>query len=364
MKRTMRNRMVAVSAVGGLGLLAAGGAFAATSNNLIVGSTAIQPAFNVLCTHIGGNFCTDSGGGSGAGITAFKNDTADWEASDAPLAATDITGFVKSNGYRYFVPAIWGVTLATHFSGEKAPIKLSGAVIASIFDGQVNKWNAKQITSLNPGVKFPNATIVECVRGDSSGTSYVFSNYLARASSTFLKTVGPASKRPAWKGTVTSYGTGNGLVSACVNGTSNSIGYVELATAVGSNKYLASVGHTYKGKTYYTPPTFNSVAAAASVAATEHGVSLTNIPAMQNGLLNTASATAYPIAATTVILAYANYSTLTAHGGGASQWAAVKKFINFTISAKGQNLLPGAHYAKLPAAWIKLDQAQEKTVKP
>jgi phosphate transport system substrate-binding protein len=356
--------VVAVSAVGGLGLLAAGGAFASSSNNLIVGSTAIQPAFNVFCTHIGGSFCTDSGGGSGAGITAFKNDTADWEASDAPLQATDITGYVKSNGYRYFVPAIWGITVATNFSGEKKPIRLQGGTLASIFDGQITKWNNAQITSLNPGVKFPNKTIVECVRGDSSGTSYNFSNYLARANGTFLKTVGPASKKPAWKGTVTSYGTGNGLESACVNGTANSIGYVELATAIGSNKYLALIGHKYKGKVYYTAPTFNSVAAAASVAATEHGVSLTNIPAMQNSLENTASPIAYPIAATTVILTYANYSTLHAHGGGASQWAAVKKFINFAISAKGQNLLPKAHYAKLPAAWIKLDQAQELTVKP
>ncbi len=76
-----------LAAVGGLGLLAAGGAFAATSNNLIVGSTFIQPAFNTWCMHIGHNFCTDSGGGSGAGITTFKNDTADWEASDAPLRA-------------------------------------------------------------------------------------------------------------------------------------------------------------------------------------------------------------------------------------------------------------------------------------
>lgn len=360
----MRNRSIAVAAVGGLGLLAAGGAFASSSNNLIVGSTAIQPLFNVLCTHIGGNFCTDSGGGSGAGITAFKNDTADWEASDAPLLPTDVTGYVKSNGYRYFVPGIWGVAVATHFNGEKSPVKLDGGTLASIFDGQITKWNAPQISKLNPGVKLPNATIVECVRGDSSGTSYVFSNYLSRVSGTFAHTVGTASKKPLWKGTITSYGTGNGLESACVNGTSNSIGYVELATAIGSNKYLAAMGHKYKGKVYFTPPTFNSVAAAASVAATEHGVSLTNIAAMQNGLLNTASKTAYPIAATTVILTYANYSGLSAHGGGASQWAAVKKFITYAISAKGQSLLPGAHYAKLPAAWIKLDQANLKTVTP
>ena len=202
------------------------------------------------------------------------------------------------------------------------------------------------------------------MRGDSSGTSYTFSNYLARVSGTFRTRVGPASKKPAWKGTITSYGTGNGLESACVNGTSNSIGYVELATAIGSNKYLASIGHKYKGKIYWTGPSSAALTAASVVASHEHGVSLTNASAIQNGLLNTPSASSYPIAATTFLLAYGNYSHLTAHGGGASQWAAVKKFINFAISAKGQNLLPGAHYAKLPAAWIKLDQAQLKTVKP
>ena len=364
MKRTMRNRVMAVAAVGGLGLLAAGGAFAASSNNLIVGSTFIQPAFNTWCVHIGGNFCTDAGGGSGAGINAFKNDTADWEASDAPLLPTDNTGFVKSAGFRYFVTAIGAVSVPTNFSGEKKVIKLDGGTLASIFDGQVRKWNAKQITALNPGVKFPNATIVECVRGDSSGTSYVFSNYLARVSGAFAHIVGPGSKKPAWKGTVTSYGTGNGLVSACVKGTPNSIGYVELATAIGSNKYMSLIGHKYKGKVYWTAPSSAALLAAANVASKEHGVSLTNATAIQNGLLNTPSASSYPIAATTFLLAYGNYSHLTAHGGGAAQWAAVKKFINFAIGTKGQNLLPGIHFAKLPAAWVKLDQAQEKTVTP
>jgi phosphate transport system substrate-binding protein len=360
----MRNRVMAVAAVGGLGLLAAGGAFAASSNNLIVGSTFIQPAFNTWCVHIGHSFCTDSGGGSGAGINSFKNDTADWEASDAPLLPTDNTGFVKSAGFRYFVTAVGGVAVPTNFSGEKKAIKLDGGTLASIFDGKITKWNAKQITALNPGVKFPSSTIVECVRGDSSGTSFVFSNYLARVNGTFAHVVGTASKKPAWKGTVTSFGTGSGLEASCVHSTSNSIGYVELATTIGTNKFLSLLGHKFKGKIYWTGPSSAALTAASVVASKEHGVSLTNASAIQNGLLNTPSAGSYPIAATTFLLAYGNYSHLTAHGGGASQWAAVKKFINYAISAKGQNLLPGIHFAKLPPAWVKLDQAQEKTVTP
>ena len=96
MKRTMRNRVIAVAAVGGLGLLAAGGALAA-GNYQISGSTLVQPAFNAWCVKIGGNFCTDSGGGSGTGITNFENNTVDWADSDAPLAATDVANLNKSS---------------------------------------------------------------------------------------------------------------------------------------------------------------------------------------------------------------------------------------------------------------------------
>jgi phosphate transport system substrate-binding protein len=363
----MRNRVIAVAAVGGLGLLAAGGALAA-GNYTISGSTLVQPAFNAWCVKIGGNFCTDTGGGSGTGITNFENNTVDWADSDAPLAASDLATLnskQRGAGVRYFVTLIGGIAVPTHFSGEKAPIKLSGPVIASIFDGKVTKWNNSAITSLNKGIKFPNATIVECVRGDSSGTSYNFTNYLGKVSSQFRSIVGPASKQPNWKGTLTSYGKGGPAEASCIQGTSNAIGYVDYANTVGVNKYISLIQH-FVGKTaYYTAPNPTTIANAAAQAAKVKGVSLLNPIGLQNALLQTGNAGAYPIALTSFLLSYQNYTKIHAARESASaQWAATEKFINYAISSKGQSALPGLHFAKIPAGWINLDKSLEKTVTP
>ena len=365
----MRNRVIACAATGGIVLVAASAALASgSSNNLIVGSTLVEPAFNAWCVNIGGSFCSDAGGGSGAGDTAFENNTADWADSDAPMTPSQIATLNHDQpgaGYRYFLTLIGGITVPTNFSGEKAAIKLTGPVVADIFDGAVTKWNAKQITSLNPGVKFPSATIVECVRSDSSGTSWNFSNYLARSSKNFAKTVGTASETPNWKGTFEG-AKGNGGVASCVSGGSNTIGYVDYANTVGVDKYLSKLGHVVHKKTYYTLPNPTTIAAAAATAAKVRGLSLTKNPVgFQDALLNAPSSGAYPIGVTSFLLAYQNYTKIhSSRVSSAAQWAATKKFINYAISTKGQGELKASHFAKLPAGWITLDKGLEKTVKP
>jgi phosphate ABC transporter phosphate-binding protein len=362
----MRNRVIACAAAGGIVLVAAGAAMAA-GNYQVAGSTLVEPAFNAWCTHIGGNFCSDSGGGSGAGITDFVANTVDWADSDAPLSPAN-TGSLNSSqpgaGVRYFVTLIGGIAVPTHFNGETKAIKLTGPVIADIFDGSVTKWNASQITKLNKGVKFPSSTIVECVRGDSSGTSYNFTNYLATASPSFKKKVGPASKTPNWGGTHTTFGTGNGAEASCIQGTSNAIGYVDFANTVGVNNYLSAIGHVVGKKTYYTTPSIATIAAAAAQAA-HTKVSLTNPITLQNALLDTKASNAYPISLTSFLLAYKDYAKVHAARESASaQWTATKKFINYAISPTGQKQLKALHFATLPAGWINLDKGLEKTVKP
>jgi phosphate transport system substrate-binding protein len=362
----MRNRVIACAATGGIVLVAAGAAVA-SGNYQIAGSTLVKPAFNAWCVDIGGNFCTDSGGGSGAGVTAFVSNTVDWADSDAPLKASQVSALKSAQpgaGYRYFLTLIGGIAVPTHFSGEKKAIKLTGNVIADIFDGSVTKWDAKQISQLNPGVKFPNSTIVECVRGDSSGTSYNFTNYLARVSSAFNKSVGPASNTPNWKGTHTTFGTGGGLEASCVQSTSNAIGYVDYANTIGVDSYLSAIGHVYKHATYYTAPNTTTIAAAAAQAA-KAKVSLTNPITIQDALLNTAAKSAYPISLTSFLLTYQNYTKVHAARESASaQWAATKKFLTYAISPTGQSKLHALDFAKLPAGWINLDKGLEKTVKP
>ncbi len=366
MNRTLRNRLIACAATGGIVLVAAGAAVA-SGNYQIAGSTLVKPAFNAWCVDIGGNFCTDSGGGSGTGVTDFINNTVDWADSDAPLKTSQISSLNSAQpgaGYRYFVTLIGGIAVPTHFNGETKAIKLTGNVIADIFDATVTKWDAHQISSLNPGVTFPNSTIVLCVRGDSSGTSFNFTNYLGKVSSAFVRLVGPASNTPNWRGTHTTFGTGGGLEASCVQSTSNAIGYVDYANTVGVDKYLTAVGHVYKHATYYTAPSTATIAAAAAQAA-KAKVSLTNPLGIQNALLNTAGKSAYPISLTSFLLSYHNYTKVhAARESTSAQWAATKKFINYAISPTGQSKLHALDFATLPAGWINLDKGLEKTVTP
>lgn len=361
----MRNRLIAGAAVGGVALAAASGALA-SGGYTISGSTLVEPAFNTWCTHIGGNYCTDIGGGSGTGATDFASNTVDWADSDAPLNATQIAALNKAQpgaGVNYYVTLIGGIAIPTHFNGESKAIRLNGPVVADIFDGKITKWNSSAITKLNPGVKFPSSTIVECVRGDSSGTSFNFTNYLNKVSPAFGKIVGAPSETPNWKGTTTTYGKGGGLEASCVQGTANAIGYVDFSNTVGVDKYLAAMGHTVGTKVYYTLPNPTTFAQAAAQAA-KTKVSLTNPVSFQNALLAGKATGAYPITLTSFLLGYQNYAKVhAARESAASQWAATEKFINYAISSKGQSLLKGDHFAVLPSGWIKLDQAREKTVK-
>ena len=77
-----------------------------------------------------------------------------------------------------------GVPLSYNLPGVTKRLKLDAAALAGIFDGTIKTWNASQITALNPGVTLPSNAIVPEVRADSSGTTYIFTDYLAKAART------------------------------------------------------------------------------------------------------------------------------------------------------------------------------------
>jgi phosphate transport system substrate-binding protein len=111
-----------------------------------------------------------------------------------------------------------------------ARLHLTGPVLARIFLGQITNWNDPAITALNPGISIPDAPITVVHRSDSSGTTYIFSNYLSTVSPTWAAKVG-TSKTPNWP--AGEGAEGNGSVAATVYRTPFSIGYVEQAYSRG-----------------------------------------------------------------------------------------------------------------------------------
>ena len=141
-------------------------------------------------------------------------------------------------------------------------------------------------------MNLPAADITVVHRAESSGTSFVFTDYLAKVSAEWKAKVG-ADKAPQWP--VGQGGKGNEGVTGQVKQQPNTIGYVELAYAV-ENKLPAAIIKNASGN--FVEPSVDAVtAAAAGSAATtpdDLRVSITNAP----------GANAYPISSYTYILAY------------------------------------------------------------
>jgi len=163
--------------------------------------------------------------GSGAGIKQIKAKTVDFGASDMPLPAQDL----EAAGLFQFPAVMGGVVPVVNIAGvAPGQVRLTGPVLADIFMGKITKWNAQPIAALNPGVKLPADNITVVRRADSSGTSFLFTDYLAKASPDWKLKIGAGTsvKWPTGVG-----GKGNEGVAANVQRIKGSIGYVEWAYA-------------------------------------------------------------------------------------------------------------------------------------
>ena len=163
--------------------------------------------------------------GSGAGIKQIKAKTVDFGASDMPLPANEL----NQAGLFQFPAIMGGVVPVVNLPGvAPGQVRLTGAVLADIFMGKITKWNAQPIAALNPGVKLPADNITVVRRADSSGTSFLFTDYLSKASPDWKLKVG-AGTSVKWATGVG--GKGNEGVAAYVQRIKGSIGYVEWAYA-------------------------------------------------------------------------------------------------------------------------------------
>jgi len=164
--------------------------------------------------------------GSGGGIAQIKAATVDFGASDAPLSADEL----KAGGLGQFPSVIGGIVPVMNVEGiAPGQLKLDGDVLAKIFLGDIKAWNDPAIAALNPGLNLPVANITVVHRSDGSGTSYNFTNYLAKVSDSWKTKIGFGTTVP-WP--VGVGGKGNEGVSAYVKQIKNSIGFVEYAYAL------------------------------------------------------------------------------------------------------------------------------------
>jgi phosphate transport system substrate-binding protein len=163
--------------------------------------------------------------GSGAGIKQIKAKTVDFGASDMPLKADEL----DKEGLMQFPAIMGGVVAVVNVEGvTPGQLKMTGPVLADIYMGKITKWNAAPIAALNPGVKLPDTEITVVHRADSSGTSFLWTDFLAKTSPAWKESIGSGT---TVKWAVGVGGKGNEGVAANVQRIKGSIGYVEWAYA-------------------------------------------------------------------------------------------------------------------------------------
>jgi phosphate transport system substrate-binding protein len=164
--------------------------------------------------------------GSGVGVARASARQVDFGVTDAPLADEAL----RDQGLRQFPIVIGGVVPVFNVTGIASDnLRLDAKVLADIYLGRVRRWDDPRLQALNPGLHLPSANITVVHRGDASGTSFLFSRWLALYSEEWRQLPGAATLTPAWPlGTA---GTGNEGVASSVQRTRMSIGYVEYAYA-------------------------------------------------------------------------------------------------------------------------------------
>ena len=195
--------------------------------------------------------------GSGGGIKQIRAKTVDFGASDAPLKPEEL----DQDGMLQFPAIIGGVVPIINVEGvAPGQLKLSGPLLADIFLGKVTTWNDGAIAALNSGLKLPDQKITVVRRADGSGTTFLFTDYLAQVSKPWAKQVG-LGKAVAWPTGVG--GKGNEGVAAYVQRIKGAIGYVEYAYAK-KNKMTYALMQNRSGN--FVAPSAEAFAAAAANA--------------------------------------------------------------------------------------------------
>ena len=268
--------------------------------------------------------------GSGGGIRQVSEGTVDFGATDGPMTDEQIKNYRAKRGSDILhFPTVMGADVPVYnLPGVASGLKFTPEALAGIFLGKITKWNDRAIAGVNPGVKLPASDIVVIHRSDGSGTTYAWTDYLAKVSSEWQSKVG--------KGTSVNWPVGLGAkgnegVSGLVQQTAGSVGYVELIYAI-QNKIAYGTVRNSSGT--FVNASLASVTAAAAAAAA-------NMPNdFRVSITNAAGKDAYPISTFTWLLIPAKVQN-------AAKRKVLVDFLKWMLG-DGQKMTEALAYAKLP----------------
>lgn len=170
--------------------------------------------------------------GSGEGVQRLSRGQADFGATEIPVSDRTESDNSVSGSHTHFlqVPVVLGAVVPIYnLPGLRRKINFTPEILAGIYLGKIKNWNDPQISASNSGATLPDAKIVVVHRSDSSGTSFVWSDYLSKVSPQWKVGVGVGGSINWPVGLGAAYNEG---VAATVQKTPNSVGYVEFIYAI------------------------------------------------------------------------------------------------------------------------------------
>lgn len=288
--------------------------------------------------------------GSGGGVQKFVEKSVDFGATDTPLTLQEVQD--AGSSVVHIPETIGSVAIAYNIRSVKQlspessiKLNLTGSVIADIFLGNIRKWNDRNITNLNPGIELPDEFIQVVHRADSSGTTFVLTDYLSSSNSQWKDQIGK-DKSVDWPTGLSA--DGNEGVSNLVAGTDNSIGYVELVYALAAGLRYANIQNQAGN---FIEPTLNSVSAAVGARSSDLPAS-GDEPWNNVTLVDSPGPDSYPVASFSYLLLYKDLGTNPNIDQRKAQ--ELVDFISWAIN-DGQRFAPELYYVPLPDQIVEIN---------
>ena len=301
----------------------------------------LAPAFNAAYSHI---TLQPGPGGSGKGISDAIGGLVQMGGSDAYLSAA----LAAANPGLLNIPiAISAQAVDYNVPGVPNHLKLTGNILAQIYQGKITHWNDSAIAALNPGVSLPATAIVPVRRVDSSGDTFIFTSLLSKTNAAWNRgpSFGTTVTWPAVRSELTAEGN-PGMIQVCHN-TPGCIAYIGVSvekTALGQGLKEALLQNQAGS---YVLPTQATITSAVNAAA---GATPANL---SQSLIYSGGTDSYPIV-------NFEYMIVKSQQQSAGTALAIRTFLSWAISPTGgataQNLA-SVNFVPLPTSVIPKVQA-------
>jgi len=283
------------------------------------------------------------GEGSGAGMRQLLSGGVDFAGTDI-VPSEPALGNASGNTALVRIPTCLGAVVLIYNLRDNPKLRFTPEIIADIYLGKITKWNDQRLISINHGVSLPDLAINVIHRSDESGTTYIFTDYLSKASGAWRNAMGPAISHLRWP---TGQGAkGNPGLAGMVRQITGAIGYVELTYAVGNDMTFGLVRNR-AGK-FIDPSPATVANAANALARVDNGVTLTD----------TSHPEGYPISGFTWLVVFKEQN----YGQRSREVAEELVRMLSWLTHDGQKYASSLRYVPLPKGVVKKTESMLKSI--